>query len=104
MQRPLRYVFLEALLIAVGVVVALFAQEWRETQQAERVTTRALERIRDEIVLNRELVQDASNYHNGRSEYLMGFLRAGDGSVPEPREFPRHHQDSRPAARVSSRP
>jgi len=91
-QRPLRYIFLEAVLVALGVVLALFAQEWQQGRRDREVARQALTSIHEELNHNHALVQEAFDYHSEKMQLIQGYLarRAEEPDAhPTPSDFPR---------------
>ncbi|HEX9641551.1 MAG TPA: hypothetical protein VGB13_09580 [Candidatus Krumholzibacteria bacterium] len=87
-QRPLRYLFLEALLIALGVALALLGQEWLQQRHERALSHTALASIREELSQNRELIREAQEYHEAKMTLVRGHL--GPDATPLPlEEFPR---------------
>ena len=92
MQRPLRHIILESFLIALGVVLALFGQQWRAGREARAVAQTALSSIRSELVQNRERLAESAEYHTAKIELIQGyFTRAATepDAHPSPRDFER---------------
>lgn len=78
-RRLLGPAVLEAMLLTLGVAVALAAEEWREGRANRRRADSAAQAIREELVTNRAAVASAAGYHAG----LLDSLRArSNGPAP----------------------
>jgi hypothetical protein len=82
-----RPILLEAFFVVLGVVLALGANEWRQTQADRRSAATALESIREELAANRQSVLRSVQYHLQLSDTL-GVIRrqaaAGNDSASLP--------------------
>lgn len=56
---------LEATFVALGVVLGLFADEWRTRKELREHSEKAMTHVHDEIRAIREAVADALEYHRG---------------------------------------
>jgi hypothetical protein len=86
-----RPILLEAFFVVLGVVLALAANEWRQSIADRRSAARALESIREEIASNRQAVLASARYHIQLTDTLNALRRlaasAPDSGVPSPRVF-----------------
>ncbi len=83
--RPARLVILESFLIALSIVLALFAHRWQEGRENAQLAERAMRGIQDELTMNRKAAQESLDYHSGLLQLLM---RPG-ATQPTSAEFPR---------------
>ena len=88
-----RSILLEAFFVVLGIVLALGANEWRQSQIDERNAEQALVSIRQEMEANRAAVIRSAEYHIGITDSLQALAqRAGPGGgapVPDVRLFSR---------------
>jgi hypothetical protein len=86
-RDALRKAFFEAFFVVFGVILALGANEWRQSAAAQRHADRAAANIEAELRANRALVLASMEYHNG----LVAMLgeRGKTGEPIYPREFSR---------------
>lgn len=77
--RDIRWlpILLEALFVVLGVVLALMANEWRESRSQARQAEAVLESVRQEILANRGAVLEAVTYHIQLSDTLTNLARQG---------------------------
>lgn len=61
--EKLKPLLLEASFVALGVVLALFADEWRNEQELREHSAKAMTHIHDEVRANRKAVAEALAYH-----------------------------------------
>ena len=61
---------LEAALVALGVALALGAEEWRQSRQQQRQAATAASAISEELRSNRAAVVQASSYHSALLDSL----------------------------------
>jgi hypothetical protein len=67
---------LEALLISLGVFLALMGEQWREHAHTRELAEASLRRFRTEIVTNRKTVAAVKDYHVGLLKNLEAYLSA----------------------------
>jgi hypothetical protein len=67
---------LEAVLISLGVFLALMGEQWRDSAHIRETTDASLRRFRTEIATNRAAVEAVRNYHIGVLESLKAYLAA----------------------------
>jgi hypothetical protein len=80
-----RSILLEAFFVVLGIVLALGANEWRQTQIDERNARQALASIREEMEANRAAVVRSAEYHIQITDSISALTRrAGPGAVPLP--------------------
>jgi hypothetical protein len=80
-RRLLGPAVLEAVLLALGVALALAAEEWREGRANRQRAAGAVDAIAEEIATNRPAVMSAAAYHGG----LLDSMRArAQTSAPAP--------------------
>ena len=86
-----RAILLEAVFVVLGVVLALAANEWRESASNRREATTALRSVREELGANRATVLESATYHIAISDSLFGRMRRppADAEVPDARLFSR---------------
>lgn len=70
-----RRILLESFFIMLGVLLALAADQWRESANHRRESATALASIRDEIEVNRRAVRESLDYHLSLSGELRTFAR-----------------------------
>lgn len=78
-RDALRTALFEATFVVLGVVLALAANEWRQSAARSERAERALVGIVDELRTNREAVASALDYHQGLSATIRE-LAAGSGT------------------------
>ena len=78
LTRPVAQIFLEAFLVALGVVLALAANEWRQGALARETADEALKSIHTELVFNRAALDSAMIYHSATVDSLRSSMRAGE--------------------------
>lgn len=86
-RDALRKAFFEAFFVVFGVILALGANEWRQSAAAERHADRAAANIEAELRANRELVAASLEYHDGLVAMLGERMQTGEPVYP--REFSR---------------
>ena len=88
---PWKQIALESAFVVLGVVLALAANEWRNTRADRAAGVRAANAIREELKLNREAVHGSLQYHIQVSDSLIAFDRRGPrpGDAPGYQTFPR---------------
>ena len=69
-------VFLEVVLISVGVFLALLGDQWRENAHDRQLAADALRRFRTEIIANQKSVASVKDYHVALLSELRGYLAA----------------------------
>jgi hypothetical protein len=87
-KRRLRWrsILLEASFVTLGVLLALAADEWRESYNQRRHAATALASVREEIEANHKAVRESLDYHMGVSNALRAFTQqARQGDVAAPR-------------------
>ena len=67
---------LEALLISMGVFLALMGEQWRERAHTRELAEASLRRFRTEIVTNRKAVAAVKDYHVNLLKNLEAYLAA----------------------------
>lgn len=70
-KKVLGPAFLEAALVVLGVVLAFAANEWRETKSQVEKAESAFSSIREELQVNRDLVQTSLSYHKHLYDTLI---------------------------------
>ena len=90
-RRPFDWkpVLLEAFFVVMGVVLALAANEWRQSLADDRRARTALGTIREEVAQNRRAVLEAVTYHLALSDSLRAFRPAAPGDAPSGALFSR---------------
>jgi hypothetical protein len=83
-----RPIFLEAFFVVLGVVLALAANEWRQSMVDRRAATTALETIRQELATNRAAVLRSLRYHLYLSDTLSALRRQATTSSTESSALP----------------
>lgn len=86
-REALRSALFEATFVVLGVVLALAANEWRQSAARAERAERALAGIVDELRTNREAVESALGYHQGLTVTIRE-LAAGSGT-PDASTFSR---------------
>ncbi len=81
-------IFLEALLVVLGVSLALAGEEWRNSRNARAHAERARGDIVDELRANAAALDEAHAYHAGLMDTLRT-LAARPDAVATPALFPR---------------
>jgi hypothetical protein len=61
--KYLKYAFGEILLVVIGILVALWINNWNETNKIEANTKQTLERIKNEILANQKKIDLVNSYH-----------------------------------------
>jgi hypothetical protein len=69
-------VFLEVVLISVGVFLALMGDQWRENAHDRQLAMDSLHRFRTEITANRKSVAAVKDYHVTLHKSLRAYLAA----------------------------
>ncbi len=91
MSQPTRQMvssaLFEAFFVVLGVLLALGANEWRQTRVDRAHARNALSAITEELRANRDAVQASREYHEGRLGAIYGAL--GSGTPLKPADFPR---------------
>ena len=77
---------IEAVLVVLGVVLALAANEWRESARDHAAAMRALASIKEEIETNMEAVSQSRNYHSEKIQILRE--QQSDAAL-NPQDFPK---------------
>jgi hypothetical protein len=67
---------LEALLVSMGVFLALMGEQWREHAHTRELAEASLRRFRTEIVTNRKSVAAVKDYHVDLLKNLKAYLAA----------------------------
>jgi hypothetical protein len=67
---------LEALLLSMGVFLALMGEQWREHARTRELAEASLRRFRTEIVTNRKTVATVEDYHVNLLKSLETYLAA----------------------------
>jgi len=86
-RQAITAAFFQAFFVVFGVVLALAANEWRESKNAERHAEHALDGIMEELKSNRQAIQASLDYHNGLVEELRRFRE--ESKAPTLRTFTR---------------
>jgi hypothetical protein len=86
-RRLLIPAVLEAVLLTLGVALALAAEEWREGRQHRRQATAASLAITEEMRANRAAVAQSASYHASLLDSLR--VRGSAGAAPSPALFRR---------------
>lgn len=74
LSRPIGHIVLEAALVAMGVVLALAANEWRQEVHSRETAEQALGSIRAELEVNHAAIDTALSYHTAIAESLRAHL------------------------------
>ena len=62
-SKYLKYAFGEILLVVIGILVALWINNWNENRKIESNTKQSLERIKSEILSNKGKIDWVKKYH-----------------------------------------
>ncbi len=76
--------FFEAAFVVLGVVLALLANEWRQSAHNKAEARAALSSIREELEANRQSVKQSRDYH---AQKLKVTTRGEEDSALDVREF-----------------
>ena len=87
-RRLLAPAVVEAILLTMGVALALAAEQWRESRTHERQAMGAAVAIEEELAANRNAVAAAAAYHGSLLDSLRARAREG-GPPPGPSLFHR---------------
>jgi hypothetical protein len=82
-----RRVIVEVLLVALGVVLGLFGESWRQTREHRQLANETLQRIRAELIANRAAVEAVQARHAYDLQAIQLYLKAdvdGRKSLPFP--------------------
>jgi hypothetical protein len=74
--RSAAWMILQVLLIGVGVFLGLAGEQWRQDRQNYQQAAESLNRIRAEIVANRDSVARVQDYHAAKYEELTAYFAA----------------------------
>ncbi len=90
-QIPWAHIFLEAMFVVLGVVLAFAANEWRTNRADRAAGVAAATSITEEIKLNRGAVHNSLVYHMAVVDSLSAFQRRSTSpqQVPSINYFPR---------------
>lgn len=81
----LRPILLEAFFVVLGVVLALAANEWRQSRAEGQRTELAIEALKEEIALNQQMLRESVDYHLAISDSLRQHgMRARNTGVDAP--------------------
>jgi hypothetical protein len=70
-----RRILLESFFVMLGVLLALAADQWRESANQRRKAVTALASIREEVEANRKAVRQSLDYHVSLRGELLAFTR-----------------------------
>ena len=70
-KQMLKSAIFEATFVVLGVVLALTANEWRQSLAAQAASERAVESIKQEIIANNDLVKASLSYHQDLMQTLF---------------------------------
>jgi len=95
-QRSLLNLLFEVVLIAVGVFLALWANNWHENSEHRAQARSALRNFATEMEANRQATQRNRSYHETLARELIQFLRSSEPPTEERFSKEVHFQGVRP--------
>src|SRR4051812_34158317 len=87
---------IEMVLVAVGVFLALWANNWHEDREHRAQARAALRNFASEMQTNRDAIQGNRTYHETLARELDQFLRSKDPPTEERLNKEVHFQGVRP--------
>jgi hypothetical protein len=95
-QRSFLNLLFEVVLIAVGVFLALWANNWHEDHEHRAQAKATLRNFAGEMEANRQATESNRSYHETLSRELVQFLRSNDPPSQERFGKEVHFQGARP--------
>src|SRR5213076_2395103 len=95
-QRSFFNLLFEVVLIAVGVFLALWANNWHEDREHRAQARAALRNFAGEMEANRQATQRNRAYHETLARELIQFLRSSESPTEERFSKEVHFQGVRP--------